>query len=236
MCPLRGDSRSSSKDCRSCAKSPADHTPARSGSDLQANRRNSFVRPRNRVKRNRQNQPDAQALSLEVLVRGGKGARNVSSVDHGAARVRQPREPPNETRRCNVLRGGLGEQWCSEPKQARILGALTPARISISEISLIQKYPEGGVGSSIRAVSGGRPVSCAPDPRNVLSRAGHGPSAGHRPGGDLPRHVRGIRTWSTVVTHEGLLGLRPNDRRVEPGRRPRRRCRWRARPRGRCRW
>ena len=52
-----------------------------------------------------------------------------------------------------------------------------------------KKSPEGGVGSSIRAVSGEHEAGELRVGHNWREppRAGHGPSAGHRPPGDLPR-------------------------------------------------
>jgi hypothetical protein len=92
----------------------------------------------------------------------------------GTIRSEQPRSCPAPARRPHG-RGGAAKP----PDRSRQPVLLHRPDISLQEHS---RTPERCLGSRVGTVSGGtRAVSCARNPTGDPPRAGHGPSAGHRP-------------------------------------------------------
>jgi hypothetical protein len=93
----------------------------------------------------------------------------------------------------------------------QITDTLRRQNLPCLSLPFIQKSPEGSVGSSRRAVSGEDEAGeLRAGPAERAARAGHGPSAGHRPGGGLLCLVRGGGERAVAY----LRSLKPAD---EPG-------------------
>jgi hypothetical protein len=103
--------------------------------------------------------------------------------------------------------GGCGGRCVARPPRSRTRGDRGSS--FPGSLSFIHKSPEGSVSSSRRAVSGEDEAGeLRTGPMERAVRAGHGPSAGHRPGGVLPWLVRGIgrlsRTRGSRASGRGL--------------------------------